>query len=113
MAYDEITPIKLSTSALPADPTVDILYTVLAKSRVFLTTIDVCNTTAASLDAYIYLVPSGGSPSTSNLLIPGVDITANSMMQWTGAQILNEGDTIRGKGSAVGITVNISGGEAI
>jgi len=113
MAYDRITPKKLAQAAMPADPTISTIYTVPAKTRTFVKDIDICNTTAATLNAYVYLVASGGSPTTSNLLISGIEVPANGMFQWTGTQILEIGDTIRVKGSAVGLTTNISGAEAL
>lgn len=114
MAFDSaITPAKLGRGAVDTTPTVTTLYTVPALTRTFVTSIDLCNTTAAALTVTLYLVESGGSPGAANTLIPTVSIDANSMMQWTGSQVLHAGDSIRATASGAGITANISGGEAI
>ncbi len=72
--------------------------------------IDISNTTTGTLNAYVYLVPNGGSPGTGNLLVPSIEIPANGMFQWTGSRVLEEGDTIQVKGSASGLTIHASGG---
>jgi hypothetical protein len=43
------------------------------------------------------------------MLFPTVTIPANTLIQWTGSQVLNAGDFIQGIGSASGITVTASG----
>jgi len=114
MAYDgSLTPTKLGRGTLGTSPTVTTFYTVPALTRTFVTSIDLCNTTAAALTATVYLVESGGSPGASNTLIPGITIAANGLFQWTGAQILNAGDSIRATASGAGVTINASGGEAV
>jgi hypothetical protein len=45
------------------------------------------------------------------MLFPTVTIPANTLVQWTGCEVLNAGDFIQGIGSASGITVNITGNE--
>jgi hypothetical protein len=46
------------------------------------------------------------------MLFPTVSMPANSMVQWSGIQVLNAGDFIQGIGSGAGITCNITGDEA-
>lgn len=111
MAFQRITPVKLAQAAVTAS--VVTVYTVPASTRTILKDIDICNTTAGALTINVYLVPSGGSPGTGNALFFGLAITANTTLQWSGVQVLNAGDTIRVQGSATGLTVNISGGEAV
>lgn len=113
MAFYDITPARLAQAAIPADPTIDTIYTVASKNRTFVKDIDICNTTSATVNAFVYLVKSGDSPTTSNLLLSNVEIPGNGVLQWTGSQILHEGDTIQVKGSATGLTINISGGIAV
>lgn len=111
MAFDVIIPAKLGRGNVSTTPTVTTFYTVGSLNRTIVKSIDLCNTGATPLTVTVYLVPSGGSPGADNTLIPGITIGAYSMFQWSGAQVLNEGDTIRGVASASGITINISGGE--
>lgn len=93
------------TSAGSAEYTVPTGYMTLVRD------INVCNTTAASLNCALHLVPVGGSATTSNMLIPNSPIDAYSMLQWTGEQVLSAGDFIQVIGSGSGLTVNISGEE--
>ena len=113
MAYDLITPAKLGRGAISTSPTVDTLYTTPALSRSIVKDMDIANTTAASLTVTVYLVESGGSPGASNTLIPGMTVPANGMIQWTGSQVLNAGDSIRATASGAGLTINASGAECV
>lgn len=88
-----------------------LLYTVPSSFQALVTDIDVANTTAAPITFTLYLVVSGGSPATSNMLFPTVTVPGNTMIQWTGNQHMKTGGFIQGVGSAAGITVNITGDE--
>lgn len=107
-----ITPKKLGRGAIAVSPGT-LLYTVPAGTSTYVKDIDVCNTTAGALTLVLYLVPSGGTVDTSNMLIPTVTISANSMWQWNGTQILVTGDFIHAIASGAGLTCNISGGEQV
>lgn len=111
MAFDVIAPKKLGFGSVSASPTVTTFYTVGSLYRTILKTIDICNTGSTPLNVTVYLVESGGSPGISNTLIPNVPVSPNSFFQWTGTQVLNEGDSIRAVASASGITLHASGGE--
>lgn len=111
MAYDVITPAKLGQGEVGVAPS--IFYTVPLNTRVFVKDIDISNTTAGNKDIRIYLVPSGDSPATSNALIYDVAVPTKGGLQWTGTQILDEGDTIQLEADIVGCTANISGAEAV
>ena len=113
MAYDVITPAKLGRGAIGVSPTVTTFTTVPVLQRDIVKTIDIANTTAASIDVTVYLVESGGSPGAANTLVPGITVPSNGMFQWSGAQVLHAGDTIQATSSASGTTINISGGEAV
>lgn len=113
MAFDVITPAKLGRGAIGVSPTVTTFTTVPALQRDIVKTIDLCNTTAASIDVTVYLVESGGTAGASNTLVPNVTIPAYGMFQWSGAQVINAGDKIQATASASGATINVSGGEAI
>jgi len=101
---------KLNQSAI-ATGAGTLIYTVPTQYKASVNNIDVCNTTSGTLTIAIHLVPAGGAAATSNMLFPTVSIDANTMIQWSGNQILNSGDFIQGIGSASGITVNVSGNE--
>lgn len=111
MAFDSITPAKLGRGSIGA--TVSTFYTVPALTRTFVKDIDIANTTSTTINATVYLVESGGTAGTSNALLYAVMIPANGTLQWTGSQILHAGDTIQALGSTTGLTINISGGEAV
>ena len=88
-----------------------LLYTVPTGIRTEVLDINIANTGASPLTAGIYLVPVGGTAGTSNALFPTVTVPGNTIIQWTGIEVLNAGDFIQGIGSAAGITVNITGTE--
>lgn len=88
-----------------------LLYTVPTGIRTEVLDINIANTAAVTLTCALHLVPVGGTAGTTNTLFPTVSIPANTLIQWTGIEILNAGDFIQGIGSAAGITVNISGSE--
>ena len=87
------------------------LYVVPTGMRTEVLDINIANTTTGALTCALHLVPTGGSASTANMLFPTVSVPANTLIQWTGIEVLNTGDFIQGIGSAAGITINISGNE--
>ena len=111
MAFNNITPLQLGQAAMTTSYAT--IYTVPANTRTYVKDIDVVNTTSASIGIYISLVPSGGIAGTSNALFYNTPLPLNTIVQWAGSQILNEGDTIQVKASAVGCTITVSGGEAV
>lgn len=113
MAFRYITPTKLGRGALATTPTLTTVYTVPTLTRTIVKTIDLANTTAGGLTVTVYLVESGGTAGASNTLIPTMAIPANGVIQWTGAQVLNAGDSIQANASASGVTINCSGGECV
>lgn len=74
---------------------------------------DICisNTTTGALTCLLYLVPTGGTPDSTNQLVPDVSIDGKTLFQWTGIQSLNSGDYIQVVGSAAGLVMNITGSE--
>ena len=111
MAYNNITPLQLAQAAMTTSYAT--IYTVPATTRTYVKDIDVVNTTSATIGIYISLVPSGSTAGTSNALFYNTPLPLNTIVQWAGSQILNAGDTIQVKASAVGCTITISGGEAV
>ena len=110
MAFQNITGIKLGQLVLTT--TYAQLYIVPANIRTYVKDMDICNTTGSPITVYVSLVISGGTPSASNALFYNTNIPAYSTVQWTGSEILNTGDTIQVKASALGCTINATGGEA-
>jgi len=86
-------------------------YTVPQGYRTKVTNIDIANTTSGALTLLVHLVPVGVAVGTTNQLIPTVNIPANTLIQWTGCQLLNSGDFIQCIGSGSGLTMNITGDE--
>jgi len=111
MAFDIISPVKLGQLALTASA--QTVYTVPSLARAIVKTIDICNTNSSNVTVTVYLVPSGGSANNATTLIPGPIVVANGMFQWSGAQVLSEGDTIRAVASTTGVTINVSGAECV
>ena len=113
MAFQSIVPVKLGQSAIAASPTVTTVYTVPASTRTLLKDIDISNTTGGAITVRVYLVPSAGSPATSNALLYNISIATATTLQWTGTQIMTAGDTLRAEASATGLTLTASGAEAV
>ena len=109
--YQAITQAKLGQIVLTA--TINTVYTCPVNTRTFIKDINVCNTTGAAITVNVHLVPSGGAADTTNALVYGYSIAANSYWQRTGSQIMNAGDTIQAKASTTGTTITISGGEGV
>lgn len=86
-------------------------YTVPSGIRTEVNDICIANTSSGVLSLALHFIPTGGSASISNMVFPDVDIPAKTLIQWSGAQLLNAGDSIKGIGSGSGITINISGVE--
>jgi len=110
VAFQNIIGAKLAQVALTS--TVANLYISPASTQTYLKEFDVCNTTSGALTVYVYIVPQNGSPSASNAIMYNTSIPAYSIVQWTGSQIMNPGDSIQATGSASGLTITISGGQA-
>lgn len=113
MAFDVITPVRMGSAELAISPALTTIRTTPALSRDLVKCIDVANNGVSAAMVYIYLVPSGGTADSSNLLVPGVSIPKNSLFQWTGTQVINSGATIQAKSSIAGVTAIVSGGEAV
>jgi hypothetical protein len=89
------------------------LYTTPAATRSLLKDIDVSNQGASGVTVTVYVVPNGSTPGPGNVLIPGIALPANSILQWTGTQIMVTGDSIQAVASGGGpVSMTASGGEA-
>jgi hypothetical protein len=111
MAYYDITPTRLAQAAMTTSYAT--VYTVPVGFRTFVKDVTIVNTTSAAINIYVSLVPKSGTAGTDNAIFYANALPANTTVEWCGAQIINEEAFISVKASAVGCTVNISGGEAI
>lgn len=70
------------------------------------------NTSSSDATVTIYFVPTGGTAGTSNMVVPGITVSAKSLVTIDMAQVLTAGDFFVGVQSTSGaITVLISGVE--
>ena len=111
MAFQNITPTKLGQAAIGLGTTT--LYTVPANTRTLLKEFSIANTTGASINARVFLVPAAGAPGTGNAFLYDVAVPANNALQYNGVQVMNAGETIQVQASAAGLTITASGAEAI
>lgn len=109
-AYQNITPFVLAQEAVTVDYIA--IYTVPTNTRTYVKDITFCNTTASNKKFYLSLVPNEDAPGTANAIFYNTNIPAYTTVQWTGAQMMDEADTIQVKADATGLTVNVTGGEA-
>lgn len=110
MDFRRITPSRLGQSSIGTSNT--IVHTVVASSRSILKTFDICNTTSNLIKVNVYVVPSGSVVGTDNALFYEYPLQPNIPIQWTGTQIMNEGDTLVTKADTIGSTITASGGIA-
>lgn len=111
MAFNLISPVKLGQGSIATSLTTR--YTVPAFTRTLVKDITVANTTTGPIALTVYLVPSAGTAGVSNALIYNVTIPGGTVFQWNGIQIMNSGDFIQDTANLTGLTINISGGEAV
>jgi len=111
MAFYDITPLRLGQAAMTTGYVT--LYTAPANTRTFVKDLDIINTTGSIVYIYVSLVPVGGTAGTSNALLYNNALPAYTTVQWAGSQILNAGDFISVKASAVGCTITVSGAEGV
>lgn len=111
MTFQVVIPNQLGQGAIGA--ALSTFYTVPALTRTFVKDMDIANDTKAPITVAVYLVkPAGVAGDGTNTLLPHVVVPPNSVLQWTGLQILPAGATIQAIASIVGCTITISGGEA-
>jgi len=109
--YQNVTPIRLGQAAITA--TYATLYTTPVNTRTYVKQMDVVNTTSGALSLYVHLVPTAGTATVDNAIYYVYSIAANAVLQWSGIQVMNYGDTIQTKASGAGLTITASGGEAV
>lgn len=111
MAFQNVTPIQLAQAAMTTSYLA--VYTVPENTRTYVKDITITNTTGSTKHIYVSLVPDEGTPGASNAVFYNTILPAYTVVQWTGAQIMNVSDTIQVKADATGCTVNVTGGEAL
>ncbi len=111
MAFDVITPVSMGSAELTVG--LATIRTTPASSKDIVKEIDVANNSATSADVSVHLVPSGGSADSTNRLFPAVEIPANTVLNWNGVQVLDAGSTIQASATVSGVTIIISGGNAV
>jgi len=113
--YQNVTPVQITQAALTTSYAT--LYTVptnpTTPTRTYLKQIDVCNTTGSAITFNLHIVPSSGSAGTGNALFYTQNVPANTTYSYAGVQVLPTSSFISAKASATGLTVTISGGEAV
>jgi hypothetical protein len=109
--YQNVTPIRLGQAAITA--TYATLYTTPVNTRTYVKQMDVVNTTSGALSLYVHIVPTAGTATVANAIYYVYSIAANAVLQWSGIQVMNYGDTIQVKASGAGLTITASGGEAV
>jgi hypothetical protein len=113
--YQNVTPVQIAQAALTTSYAT--LYTVptnaTTPTRTYMKQIDVCNTTGGALTFNLHIVPTGGSVGTGNALFYTQNVAANTTFSYAGVQVLPTSATIQVKASNTGLTITISGGEAV
>jgi len=111
MAFQNITPTKLGTLAVTAS--FQTVYTTPESIRALVKDIIICNTTAGALTVDLCVVPSGGTAGSTNAILFTTSIAANTQYRWQGLLVTNPEDTLQVRGSSTGLTIFVSGGEAV
>lgn len=111
MAFQSITPTKLGTLAVTAS--FQTIYTTPPTVRAMVKDIIICNTTAGALTVDLCVVPTSGTPGTSNAILFTTAMAVSAQYHWKGLIVMNPGDSLQVRGSAAGLTIYVSGGEAV
>lgn len=110
MAFTTIQYLRLFQAALPVAATTQ--YTTPAARQDVIKDMEFANTTGAAITLIVNIVPTGGTASAANQILPTVTIPANQTFHWTGTIVMNAGDFISTAASGTGITATVSGLES-
>lgn len=102
-----VTPKRLGQVALGITPT--LVAVVPASTTATIRSITIANTAVSSRRATVWAVPFGGSIADGTLLIPGVVIPANGVLQDDAVHVLEQGGEIVGQGDLAGLTATVDG----
>jgi hypothetical protein len=109
--YQSVVPAKMGQALISGGTT--LLYTCPASSIAMLKDFDVANQGGTTVAVTVWVVPSGGSPSAAYVIVPAISLPANSILQWTGTQVLGAGDTIQAAATGGSpVSMRCSGGVA-
>lgn len=111
MAYDVITPVNIAQAELTTSLTT--VRTTPSGTRDLVKQIDIANGNSVAAQVTVHLVPDGGAPSAANKLFPAVRIPAETLVSWNGIHVLDGGATIQASATVSGVTIQISGGNAV
>jgi hypothetical protein len=109
--YQVVTPKQLAQAVFTVNYAT--VYTCPAVTKTYLKEFDIVNTTATVIYVYVSIVPAAGTAGASNALFYYNALPGYSTLQWTGTQILEAGQTLQIKASAVGCAFTASGAEAV
>jgi hypothetical protein len=109
--YQSVTPVQIATAAVTNVDT--LIFTATASTRLFIKDINIANTNVAARTINLHIVPSTGTVGTGNALMYNLSIAPNTVYRWTGTQIMNSEDKLYVKASDTGLTVFVSGAEAV
>lgn len=109
--YQLISPIQIASGAVTTTDT--LIFTSAALTRTFIKDINITNTNVAARTINLHIVTATGTVGTANALMYGLSIAPNTVYRWTGTQIMNSGDRLYVKGSDTGLTIFVSGAEAV
>jgi hypothetical protein len=85
------------------------VYTVPASAQDVVKDFDIANTTGSAIPVTVHFVPSGGVAGVATQVLPNSSIAPNSVLHWTGTQVLNTGDFIQVIAGNTGCNINVSG----
>jgi hypothetical protein len=109
--YQSVVPAKMGQALISGGTT--LLYTCPASSIAMLKDFDVANQGSTTVSVTVWAVPSGGSVGPAYVIVPAIPLPANSILQWTGTQVMNAGDTIQAVAAGGGlVSMKCSGGVA-
>lgn len=89
----------------------DRIYTVPSGTRAVVHAIYVVNTTSSRRTIRLHHCRDGEASGTANALLYDVTIAANSTLIDSTRMAISEGDQLRGKADAVGVSVHVYGTE--
>lgn len=110
MAYQNVIGNRLSQAEMTTSYVT--IYTTPVANRTYIKNLDICNTTGSPQRFYVHFIQKGKTADASNAVFYNAPINPYTTVQWTGSEILTEGDIIQVKASAAGVAIMITGGEA-
>lgn len=100
---------RLAQAAITASDVV--IYTCPANTLAMVKDMEICNTTAGALTVRVHVIPDGDAVGTDNAVYYGFSVPANDTEPWRGTIVMEAGDTLSVRGSALGLTITVSGTE--